>query len=348
VGGREGIPAGAWLVAARRNWQALAGMAALVVGLALALVAVAGFTQTRSQPALPPPPGIVAYGDVAPRILLFGDPLTARVVIVIDRRRIDPDGIRLQTPFPPFVPVSERSSRRDQGELTELRYTVTLQCLAVGCLPPIARKRYFAFPPTQVIYRERGGGSATLLLIRFPAVGVASRLSAEAVRAARRRTGALRAVEGPAAGISLQDAAQLVRDTARRLPPASYSISPTLLVTFLLVLALFLALAAIFVVARYVRPSPPPTKPKPVMPAMPPLEHALAELDLALANGQVDRQRKALELLARELVQSGEDGLAGEARELAWGDGSLARDHARALARTVRLSMNGKADGDAE
>src|SRR5207244_4121611 len=116
--------------------------AALIVGLALALIAVAGFTQTRSEPAPPPPPGIVARGTLSPRVLLFGDPLTARIDILLDHSRIDPDLVRLQSPFPPFVPLSETSSRRDGGDVTELRYTITLQCLSLECLPPILRKRY--------------------------------------------------------------------------------------------------------------------------------------------------------------------------------------------------------------
>ncbi len=323
-------------------------MAALVAGLALALVAVAGFTQKRSEPARPGPPGIVARGTLSPQVLLFGDSLTARVDVLVDRHRIDPGRIRLQTPFPPFVPLSLTSSRRDRGDVTELRYTVTLQCLTLNCLPPLAGKRYFVFPPTQVVYRVRGGSFANAILLRFSPVGVASRLSPEAVRAARRRTGPLRVVEGPAAGIGVQEAAQLARDTARTLPRASYSISPTLLVTILLVVAVALAVAAALVVMRYVRPPPPVTKPKPVLPPVSPLEHALDELDLALADGQVDRQRKALELLARELGQSGEDRLAREARELAWGDGALARDEAQALARTVRSSVDGGKDGDTE
>jgi hypothetical protein len=323
-------------------------MAALVVGLVLALVAVAGFTHTRPEPAPPGPPGIVARGTLSPLVLLFGDPLTARVDVLVDRHRVDPAQIRLQTPFPPFVPLSLSSSRRDHGAVSELRYTLTVQCLALACLPPLTGKRYLVFPPTQVVYRVRGGSFANTTLVRFPAIGLSSRLSPEAVRAARRRSGPLRAVEGPAPGIGLAEAAQLVRDTARTLPHASYSISPTLLVTVLFLLAAALAIAAVLVVMRYVRPPPPAAKPTPVLAPVSPLEHALDELDVALADGQVERQRKALELLARELGASGNDDLARDARELAWSDGTLARDQARTLASTVRSSVDGDSDGNTE
>jgi hypothetical protein len=283
-------------------------------------------------------------------VLLFGDPLTARIDVLLDRRRIDPDLVRLQAPFPPFVPLSQTSSRRDRGDVTELQYTLTLQCLTIECLPPLAGKRYFVFPSTQVVYREpaSSGSLVNEIPFRFPAVGLASRLSAEAVRAARKRTGPLRVIEGPAAGIGLQEAIQLMRDDARSLPAASFSIPPALLVAILLVAAVALAVGAAALVVRYVRPPPPGVRPEPPTPALSPLEHALGELDLALADGQVDRQRKALELLARELGHAGDKELASEARLLAWGHDSLRRDDARALARTVRLSLNGGQGGDAE
>jgi hypothetical protein len=326
-------------------------MAALVVGLALALVAVAGFTQSHAQPAPPPSPGIVARGTLSPRVLLFGDPMTARIDVLVDRRSVDPAMIRLQAPFPPFEPLSETSSRRDRGDVTELRYTMTLQCVTIECLPPLTRKRFFVFPLTQVVYREasRRGGFATTIPIQFPAVGVASRLSEDAIRTARRRTGPLRVIEGPASGVGLQEALRLVRDDSRQLPAASYNVSPTLLVAILLVLAGLLALAAVVLVVRYVRP-PAAATVRPTSPVLvlSPLEHALGELDVALADGQVDRQRKALELLAHELGRSGEDALAAEARQVAWGQGSVARDDAQMLARTVRLSLNGGRGGDPE
>lgn len=350
MGRGEGVPAGTWLVAARKNWQALTGMAALVVGLALALVAVAGFTQTRAEPAPSWIPSITARGTLSPRALLFGDPLTARIDVFVDRSRIDPDQIRLQTPFPPFVPVSESSWRRDRGGVTELRYTITLQCLTIDCLPPLDGRRYFVFPQSEVLYREPAGsgGLVNTLPIRYRAVGLESGLNAEAVRAARRRSGRMRVLEGPAAGVDLQEAASLVRDESQRQPAASYRVSPILLVSILLVLAVSLAIAAVILVVRYVRPPAPAVKSRPAVPTLSPLEHALGELDLALADGQVGRQRKALELLASELSESGDDELAGDARELAWSQGSLARDQALALARTVRQSVNGGTGGDAD
>jgi len=125
--------------------------------------------------------------------------------------------------------------------------------------------------------------------------------------------------------------------------------SSALLIAILLALAGLLALASAILVVRYRRrpttaatPGParaPADAPAPARRA--PLKHALGELDHALADGQVDQQRRALELLASELGESGEDGLAGEARELAWSRGSLARDKVLAFARAVRRSVDG-------
>jgi hypothetical protein len=121
--------------------------------------------------------------------------------------------------------------------------------------------------------------------------------------------------------------------------------SSALLVAILLAVAGLLALALAIVVVRYRRRPTAAATPEPTRAPAParraPLEHALGELEHALADGQVDQQRKALELLASELGESGEDGLAGEARELAWSRGSLARDNVLVFARAVRRSVDG-------
>jgi len=128
--------------------------------------------------------------------------------------------------------------------------------------------------------------------------------------------------------------------------------SSALLVAILLALAGLLALALAILVVRYRRrptsalspgsaATPEPARaPAPTPARRAPLEHALGELEHALADGQVDQQRRALELLASELGESGEGGLAGEARELAWSQGSLAPDDVLAFARAVRRSVD--------
>src|SRR5262245_23842054 len=128
--------------------------------------------------------------------------------------------------------------------------------------------------------------------------------------------------------------------------------SSALLLAILLALAGLLALALAILVVRYRRrPTAaasrgPATTPEPARAPAPararraPLERALGELEDALADGQVDQQRRALELLASELGESGEDGLAGEARELAWSRGSLDRDNVLAFAHAVRRTVD--------
>ncbi len=121
--------------------------------------------------------------------------------------------------------------------------------------------------------------------------------------------------------------------------------SSTLLVAILVALAALLALAAAILLVRYRRRPTAAATPDPASPAASSVEHALGELEQALARGQVDQQRRALELVASELGDSGEDGLAGVARELAWSRGSLPRDDALAFARAVRRSVDGGTAG---
>jgi hypothetical protein len=346
VGRRKGVPLGSRLVTARRHWQSLFGVLALVIGVALAVLALAGLTRNRSQAALPGPSGIVARAVLSPRVLLFGDPLTARFDVVVDRRRVTPDLVGLEASFRPFQPVSKTLTRRDRGDLTELDYTITLQCLTISCLPTLERKRTFTFPPAHVVFRQpRQVGSLPIEVpLRPPTVEMASQLSAEAIQAARRRSGLLRVIEGPAPGVGLEEADQLARDDSALLPAVSYRISPALLAAILLVLAGMLTVAAGALVMRQLRPGGPAPAPEPASPPVSPLAHALGQLDLALADGQVDQQRKALELLARELRHSGEAALARDARQLAWGEDSLARDEARSLAQIVRATVDGRDD----
>jgi len=347
VGGGEGVPLGPWLVTARSHWQALAGVLAILAGVTLAVLAVAGLTRNESRPAVLEQPGIVATATLSPRVLLFGDPLTARFDVVVDRRRVDPDFVQLRAFFDPFRQSAETVARRDQGDLTKFEYTLTLQCLTISCLPSMTRKREFSLAVPRVVFRvpAKGGSYQATIGVDLPPVAITSRLDAEEVKAARELS-PLRVLEGPTSGLVPEDAAVLVRDSSGHLPAASYRISPSLLVAILLALAALLTIAAGALVVRQLRRTgvvPPPAPPPP--PPASALDHALGQLDLALANGKVGQQRKALELLAAELGHSGEAGLAQEARQLAWSDDSVARDEARSLVQTVRATVDGRDDG---
>jgi len=329
------------------HWQAVAGVLALVAGVTLAVLAAGEATRPQAEPPMVTSSGLAATASLSRRVLLFGDPLTARFDIVVDRRRLNPDLVRLETSFVPFTPVAEGRSRRDNGSLTELRYIFTLDCNEAACLPSMARKRQFVLSPARVLYREpaRGGSLPAEVAIQMPSVEIASRLSATEVRMIQRRN-PLRVLDGPTIGLGIEDATLLIRDSSSELPPATYRVSPYLLVALLFALAALLTVGAAIVLLSRLRSErpPPPPPPEPEI-AGSPLEHALGQLELALADGQVGEQRKALELLGRELRHSGNDTLARDARQLAWAADAPVRSEASALAETVRASMNGSQGG---
>jgi hypothetical protein len=336
------------MVTLRRHWQAVFGVAAIVVGVALGMVAVAGLTRGESQPAIPTQRGIAATVSVSQPVLLFGDPLIARFVVVVDRARINPRLVRIDSAFEPFEPIEDIArTRRDQGDLTELTFTQTLRCIVPACLPPISEKLEFTFPESRVMYRDqsqRGNFEQFVTLTPTP-VSIASRFNVREIEESRAANPVL-TFEPVESGLVAEDVVGLWRESAADLPETSYRISPTLLVAILFTLALLSTAAAGGLVIRQLRPEA--SVPEPVAPVEPPaspLEDALGQLDVALANGHVDEQRKALERLARELGSRGEDALAGEARQLAWSEADPARDEARALARTVRSTVDGSSNG---
>ena len=74
-----------------------AGLVAAAVLAVLAIVVVrdgAGETETTSRPRL-----LRVSGTLSPRILLYGDTLTARVDVTLDRRRVDPGSVAIKASF---------------------------------------------------------------------------------------------------------------------------------------------------------------------------------------------------------------------------------------------------------
>ncbi len=72
-----------------------------------------------TPPSVLPDEGIAAQATLEPRITLFGDTVVGHVDVLLDRRRVDPDSVRVGTEFLPWEivgpPVRER---RDAGDNT--------------------------------------------------------------------------------------------------------------------------------------------------------------------------------------------------------------------------------------
>ena len=312
----------------------VAGIVA-AAALAAALVALLG---GRSAHVDAPANGIGVSSDLSPRSALFGDPLRAEAVVLVDRRVIDPRSLRLDGTFGSYAMSSPpRVTRADDGPVTRIVYRYRLSCLVDSCLPPDPTTthglRVFGLAPLRLSFKQRDG-TAGAMLVRWPLVNVATRMS-----------GIDMALLTPI------DQPPFHATTA--LPGPSYAISPTLLVALLAAGAALLLGASGVLAYRFARaPAAAPAEPEPVpiRPAEPvrvmsPLERALHLLERARERGAVPDQRKALENLAGELRRTGERELALSASALAWAERPPATDATGALAAAVQRRIAKGANG---
>jgi hypothetical protein len=268
-----------------------------VVLLLSLLPALAGCSATsdEKQTLLRPGRALAATADVFPRTLLFGDTVTARLVVALDRRRVAPDRLDVRTRFRPFETVGDvLRTRRDIGHETQLTYTFTLRCDDFPCLPRGGRIP-LRFTPARV----------GPIRVPWPAFEVGTRINESELNAFR-----YRAILTP-------------------LPSTTYRITPRTLAAVTLGTAGILLLLAAVIGARIARRVWARRAPEL---DLPPVERAL--LILRWTRGGEDR-RRALELLAEALDGESRRDLSRAARKLAWSDAAPTRDEADELARTV-------------
>ncbi len=287
-------------------------------GASLLLLALAGLLLAPAW-AHGAGPAVEARAVLVPRIVLFGDTLTARVEVTLDRRRADPGSVRVAADFAPWQPVAPpHRERRQAGDTVYLGTTFVLRCLTGPCVPP-RETAPLELSPARITYTEAGGqGRRRLLRAPWPVLVVHSRL----VAADFRRPDVL----------ARPWTADLVS-----LPPVSYRVGPGLVAPLFAGLAglsgvAALALAWLAAGRRARRPAPPPPA------ATSPLERALAVLEGGAANGAGER-RRALQLVAVGLALRGDHEAAGRARALAWSEGSPPPGEARRLAARLRAAL---------
>lgn len=300
---------------------------------ATALACLAGLllaSSAAAEDAIPGGRAIVAAVSVSPETHLFAEPIVARVELVLDRAKLDPDRIQVRMRFAPYRPVGPlQVSRRHIGDLVHIVYAATLRCLHAECIAPRFRtalgeqeggraERYtFRFAPARILYEDK-----PLLARRFPAVEVVSRLNTARLEAAD---------QAGATGTGY---------TASLEPPSpTYRMAPEWIAAVALAVAfvLFLfpaALAGRFVLARW-RASRRPRQ-------LSPLERALVLVEWTgrQADGEHER-RKALEALADALERGGARPLAETTRTFAWAEEAPARERADELAAEARVTLGG-------
>ena len=312
----------------------LAGLA--LVGALVVMVLWNGGGSDTPEPTVTGPSGITAYADLDRYKVHFGDTVTAKVEVSVDRARVDPDSIRINTDFTPWKATGPPTVVRRNGRSTtyiETRYI--LRCLESFCTTPEEQSAQ-GFRAARVSYtaldEAAGGAGPHTVRAAWPQLLVTARYAP------------------PSASQSTRQPETQWQANLLALPAATYRVGPWALVALLLAGAAILATAAVLIVLR-TRPRPTPAVVvAPVAPAGPgitPLDYALELLeDPGRVNGSGD-QRRALELVADGLVDRGDGTLARIARALAWSRPVPKIEETSGIARKARAVFGKRAEADA-
>ena len=304
-----------------------------LVALALTLPACGG--SDDAVPVLPPGRAIETSRSLSPTAHLFADVVRAQLEVVVDRRLLDPERLRVTTGFEPYQPVGEaRLSRRDLGDYTRLRYGYSLRCVTVDCIPMRlesmlgeqeagrGERRTFRFPPAQIRYDDPARVRPELLLsIAWPPLTSVSRLNEAQSEA-----------EFP------------FRLSPSPLPSLTYRVAPPFFAGALLLAGLVLLVFPARATLRWWRARRPVPTQEPVV-ELSPLERARALVVWSCQDGDDVARRKALANLSTELHREGVDDVATAAQGLAWSRPPPLPEAALALAVGATYVSSLHADG---
>jgi hypothetical protein len=297
-----------------RRYILLLGPVAAAAAVVLLVGLAGGWWQEGGRAPRPSRP-LVASTSLSPRALEFGDPLDARLELLVDPAVVDPTSIRVEPRFAPYRVRATAAEIRSAGRAELVSRSFALECLTPACVPErqqVERR----FLPVVVSYRTVAGRAGTMA-IDWPTVRLSSHLS-DAERAA------------PAANLRVD----------APLPPVSYRLEPAALRAGLVAGAGALAvLAAAFAALGLRRPREAAPAPEP---ELEPLARALLLVRASATNGFPAERRKALSRLARELGASGRSDLAHTAARLAWSAESPSADAAGTFAAHVEESLGKK------
>jgi hypothetical protein len=305
------------VVSARRLF--IAAAAAGVALLAVGAFVVWNAWHDAAAPGLGEEP-VVGSAFLEPEQHLFGDAVRARVELVVDGERVDPDSIEIGANFAPYRNLRPvEVTRSGSGPITRLRYDYLIACLTARCLPN--RSEEVDLGGVAVEYTRRGASAPDAATIEWPPLRAAGRIDPR----------------------QLEQAA--LRAELRDLPAPSYRVSPRAVALIALVLAALLAAAAAILVLRLL----PLERLAARLGAIradrrSDLERALALVRESSTSGTTAEGRRALERLAVELRRSENRALARDASRLAWSQGRPVHAGVGSLSDEVQrlISENGR------
>ncbi|HEY7706703.1 MAG TPA: hypothetical protein VH968_05990 [Gaiellaceae bacterium] len=274
------------------------GGVVLATLIALGLGALAWSSWDRGGgPGLGEDEPIVGTAFLVPEQHLFGDAVRARVELIVDSERVDPDSVEIGANFEPYRELRPvERTRTDNGSIARIRYDYVLGCLVSQCLPQGTGR--VELGGVAVNYVPRGASAPEASTVEWVPVRVAGRIDPS----------------------ELEQAA--LRSDLRDLPPPSYTVSPRAVELVALALAILFALGAAILTLRLL----PLDRLAARLGARftdrrSSLEQALALVRESSASGDTEEGRRALERLAVELRRTSNPALAEDASRLAWSEG---------------------------
>jgi hypothetical protein len=273
----------------RRHFAALIALVVLVL-VAIGVFAWRAWDSTDEGPLAEP---IAVTASMTPEQHMFGDPLRARVDLIVDTGRVDPDTVRVRVNFAPYRPLRQpQRTESSAGEIARLRFDYALACLGYRCVP-LEGRRDFDLRNATVEYRTRGGEGVQTEEIDWPTLEATGRIESTQLFAAQ------------------------LRSNYRDLGPITYRFSPRTVQLVALLLAVLFAAAALILVLRLLPLARIAERlGLKTIDTRSPLERALARVHETAE--QPDEGRRALERLAHELRRVRNPDLARAASRLAW------------------------------
>jgi hypothetical protein len=291
-----------FVVIDRRHFAVLAAGVVLVLALLGALAWRIWDPGEEGSLAEP----IAVNATLSPQQHMFGDPVRARIEVVLDAERVDPDSVKVRASFAPYRQLQPQTeSRSDAGPITRLRFDYRLACLTYSCLPN--GRRRFELKNAAVEYSTGRGGGVRTEEIDWPTLTASGRISRARFYEAQTRA------------------------EFRELEPPAYRVSPRLVEVIGLLLALIFGAAAVILILRLLPLERIAERlGLKTVDTRTPLERALARVRETSTPDRAEEGRRALERLAHELRKARNPELAGAASELAWSrqfpaDGRLTR-----------------------
>jgi hypothetical protein len=298
---------------------------------ALGAAVVAALVVVASAGAeIPPTPGgsvlgrnlpLKVYASIDPAVHLFGDPLTAQVAVVADRKWVAPSNVHVIVHFHPYRPAGPPTvTRAGSGRLLQLTWTWKLRCLTAKCLPESKTSdlaHVFHFSPAHIEYVAPTGQVRYSLNARFQRIAVLSELS-------------------PAEVTTLGNRELKWYSPLTPLPAPQYRASPSLLFWLSLALAAVLGATGLALASRWAWQFRPARAGQEQFRGSS-LERALTLFFWARAHDDETLQRKALERVADELPYDVHD-LSETARALAWSPETPEEDEVQEISERAGIS----------